>query len=73
MSSDIKLKWNGDHKQWITDFQDLLDNKRIGEVTDKDNKPIAASDPWPIATTAESYIERVALNDKGKGKGGTGT
>jgi len=38
MSSDIKLKWNGDHKQWITDFQDLLDNKRIGEVTDQDNK-----------------------------------
>ena len=61
MSSDIKLKWNGDHKQWITDYQDVLDNKRIGEVTDKDNKPIAASDPWPIATTAESYVERVAM------------
>ena len=61
MSSDIKLKWNGDHKQWITDYQDLLDNKRIGEVTDKDNKPIAASEPWPIATTAASYITRVAL------------
>jgi hypothetical protein len=63
MSSEIKLKWNGDHKQWITDYQDLLDNKRIGDVTDKDNKPAEPSGPWPIATTAASFIERVALYD----------
>ena len=61
MSSDNKLTWNGDHKQWRTDFQDTLDNKRIGEVTDKDNKPEETGEPWPIATTDESFIARVAL------------
>ena len=61
MSSDSKFQWNGDHKQWITDYQDVLDNKRIGDVTDKENKPADPSDSWPIATTAASFIERVAL------------
>ena len=61
MSSDSKLKWNGDHKQWITDYQDVLDNKRIGDVTDKENKPADPNDSWPIATTAASFIEQVAL------------
>ena len=31
------------------------------EDTDKENKPADPSDSWPIATTAASFIDRVAL------------